>query len=147
VAKLLLLKVLRMQKDFKIGLGVGLLFVVAVAVWLSTRPNLSTEARALQKAPNTPPIAARAEDELRAPNIEPRTTNNEPRTIPVPSNVEGIAEKTLRTHVVEKGETLSGIAAKYYGSPRQWPKIVAANKSNLPDPNRLLPGARLLIPE
>jgi nucleoid-associated protein YgaU len=130
---------LRMQKDFKIGLGVGLLFVVAVAVWLSTRPNLSTEARALQKAPNTPPIARQSEDELRAPHIEPRTTNNEPRTI--------IAEKTLRTHVVEKGETLSGIAAKYYGSPRQWPKIVAANKSTLPDPNRLLPGTRLLIPE
>ncbi|MCJ7728930.1 MAG: hypothetical protein MUO27_03500, partial [Sedimentisphaerales bacterium] len=73
MAKLLLLKVLIMQKDFKIGLGVGLLFVVGVAVWLSTRPDLSTEARALQKAPNTPPYVSSS---LPSPDSELRNTKS-----------------------------------------------------------------------
>jgi nucleoid-associated protein YgaU len=157
-----------MQKDFKIGLGVGLLFVVGVALWLSTRPDLSTEARALQSASTRPANEMevyRGRDKIQTPNIESafanasadkhRTSNNELRTTPVPSEarpewnrrVEGNAEKTLRIHVVQKGETLSAIAAKYYGSSNQWPKIVAANRSNLPDPNRLIPGTRLVIPE
>jgi nucleoid-associated protein YgaU len=122
----------KMQKDFKIGLGVGLLFVLGVAIWLSTRPDLNTEARTLHKSPDTPPVAAQTEDSPVTPNVEPQTIT---------------PEKPARIHVVEKGETLSAIAAKYYGSPRQWPKIVAANRDNLPDPNRLLPGTRLLIPE
>ncbi len=121
-----------MQKDFKIGLGVGLLFVVAVAFWLSTRPDLSTEARVLHQSPNTPSIAAQSEDRPVTPNIEQRKSS---------------VEQTLRIHVVEKGETLSAISAKYYGSPNQWPRIVAANRESLNDPNRLLPGSKLVIPQ
>jgi nucleoid-associated protein YgaU len=136
-----------MQKDFKIGLGVGLLFVVAAAFWLSTRPDLSTEARALQKAPNAPPIAARAEDELQTPNNELLTTNTEQRLSRATSRETTNNEQTVRIHVVEKGETLSGISAKYYGSPRYWQKILTANRASLNDPNRLLPGSRLIIPE
>jgi nucleoid-associated protein YgaU len=137
-----------MQKDFKIGLGVGLLFVVGVAVWLSTRPDLSTEARALRTASTRPANEMevyRGRDKIQTPNIESAFANpsaDKHRT----SNVEP-AEKTLRTYVVQKGDTLSAIAAKYYGSSNQWPKIVAANRSTLPDPDKLIPGTRLVIPE
>jgi 5'-nucleotidase len=128
-----------MKKDFKIGLGLGLLFVIGVAIWLSTRTDLSTEARVLQKASNAPTPAAQTDDKPRTANTEPQTTNNEPRTM--------TNEQTTRIHIVQKGETLSGIAAKYYGSAAQWQKILAANLPNLADPNRLTPGFRLLIPE
>jgi len=86
----------------------------------------------LKKAPNTTPVARQSEDRLITPNIEQKTI---------------IAEKTIRTHVVEKGETLSGISAKYYGSPHYWQKILAANDAVLKDPDRLIPGTRLVIPQ
>jgi len=69
---------------------------------------------------------------IRATNNEQPTTNS---------------ELTQRIHVVQKGDTLSAISAKYYGSARQWRKIVAANRDNLPDPNHLTPGSKLLIPQ
>ena len=56
-------------------------------------------------------------------------------------------EPTQRIHIVQKGDTLSSISAKYYGSARQWRKILAANRDNLPDPNRLIPGTKLIIPQ
>jgi len=51
-------------------------------------------------------------------------------------------------HVVRKGETLSTIAARYYGAdgPRLWRRIWEANKDTVPDPDRLRPGQRLVIP-
>jgi len=85
-------KLTKMKKDFKIGLGLGLLFVIGLALWLSTRTDLSTEARVLQKASNSPPAAAQSDDKLRTTNTEPRTMNN---------------EQTIRIHIVQKVETLS----------------------------------------
>jgi nucleoid-associated protein YgaU len=132
-----------MQKDFKIGLAIGVIFAVGVVLWLATLPNLSARARALQAAshinpsPQTPPYVAPpapsgVEGNNVEDNIEPQVTSNETRT---------------RIHIVQKGDTLSSISAKYYGSARQWRKILAANRDNLPDPNRLTPGVKLIIPQ
>ena len=146
-----------MQKDFKIGLAIGVIFAVGVVLWLATLPNLSARARALQAAsninpsPQTPPIASSpatspipsdsrtTSDEPRVTSDETRTTNNEQRTM---NN-----EPSQRIHIVQKGDTLSSISAKYYGSARQWRKILVANHDNLPAPNRLIPGTKLLIPQ
>lgn len=49
-------------------------------------------------------------------------------------------------HVVQKGETLSKIAADYYGDKMVYPQIFEANKDILSDPNKIQPGQRLLIP-
>jgi LysM repeat protein len=51
----------------------------------------------------------------------------------------------LVTHVVRPGDTLSGIALKYYGDARLWDRIVGAN--SLPTPDRLREGQRLVIPD
>lgn len=67
--------------------------------------------------------------------------------MPAPSEVKGSTEQPPRIHIVQKGDTLSSISAKYYGSARQWRKIVTANSDNLPNPNRLTPGSKLLIPQ
>jgi nucleoid-associated protein YgaU len=134
-----------MQKDFKIGLAIGVIFAVGVVLWLATLPNLSAQARALQAASNinpslkTPPEIPSSvtspqpiDTEIRNTNYEIRDTNDETRT---------------RIHIVQKGDTLSSISAKYYGSAKQWRKIVNANRNNLPDPNRLVPGVKLIIPQ
>jgi len=134
-----------MQKDFKIGLAIGVIFAVGVVLWLATLPNLSAQARALQAAsninpsPQTPPEIPPSvtspqpiDTEIRNTNYEIRDTNDEIRT---------------KIHIVQKGDTLSSISAKYYGSANQWRKIVAANQNNLPNPNRLTPGSKLIIPD
>jgi nucleoid-associated protein YgaU len=55
--------------------------------------------------------------------------------------------KTTRFHIVQRGETLAGIARRYYGAPDQWPRILAANEKVIKDPNKLTPGTKLIIPD
>lgn len=55
--------------------------------------------------------------------------------------------ETTRFHIVRKGDTLSSIAAQYYGSANQWQKIVAANSKTLKNPNKIAPGTKLIIPD
>ena len=52
-----------------------------------------------------------------------------------------------RSHTVVSGDTLAGIARKYYGKSGQWQKIAEANKDVLADPTKLKPGMVLKIPE
>lgn len=49
-------------------------------------------------------------------------------------------------HVVVKGDTLSKIAAKYYGDSSLYPQIFEANKDILTDPNKIQIGQKLRIP-
>jgi len=54
---------------------------------------------------------------------------------------------TQITHVVAEGETLYGIAAKYYGNGDLWPELLKANKASADDEGRVFEGARLVIPQ
>jgi 5'-nucleotidase / UDP-sugar diphosphatase len=138
-----------MQKDFKIGLAIGVVLAAVAVIWLATLPSLSTKSRALEAAsdikpsPKTPtyvsPALPAPDSDIRNTSDEPQIVNNEQRTMNT--------EPSQRIHVVQKGDTLSSISAKYYGSANQWRKIIAANRNNLPDPNRLSPGIKLIIPE
>ena len=49
-------------------------------------------------------------------------------------------------HEVQKGDTLSKIAEKYYGDPSLYKDIFEANKDVLNDPNKIFPGQKLRIP-
>ena len=58
--------------------------------------------------------------------------------------------KSIAEHTVEEGDTLSGIALKYYGSAAKelWMVIYNANKTVIgDDPNQIKPGQILKIPE
>lgn len=50
-----------------------------------------------------------------------------------------------KTHMVQSGDTLWGIAKKYYGNGSQYTKIVSANP-DIKNPNLIYPGQVLSIP-
>jgi nucleoid-associated protein YgaU len=51
-----------------------------------------------------------------------------------------------RTYTVQPGDNLSKISKHFYGDPNQYMKIVNANKTTLPDPDKITPGMQLDIP-
>jgi nucleoid-associated protein YgaU len=92
-----------------------------------------------------------AEEDLLRPFLE----ETEPAEIPLTPSEE--AEEPLQgqpaptaapavTHTVQKGETLSSISKKYYGTAGRWADIQEANRDVVPDPKQLMPGTDLVIP-
>lgn len=59
---------------------------------------------------------------------------------------EAEAAPAEQTHTVESGDTLSGIAERYYGDANQWPRIFEANGDQLSNPDVIEPGQVLRIP-
>ena len=55
--------------------------------------------------------------------------------------------KTEKFHIVIKGQTLSSISQKYYGTAGKWKKIFDYNRNVIKDPNKLIPGTKLIIPD
>jgi nucleoid-associated protein YgaU len=51
-----------------------------------------------------------------------------------------------RTYKVRKGDTLSGIAKRFYGDANDYHLIYDANRDQLNDPDKIYPGQRLRIP-
>ena len=60
--------------------------------------------------------------------------------------ISGKEAKGGRTHVVQKGDTLYSLARKYYNDQSKWKVIWEANKSSIPDKNKLAVGTKLIIP-
>ena len=56
------------------------------------------------------------------------------------------AQSSGRTHTVQRGETLTGIAQKYYGRASEYQKIFEANRDKLSDPDKVREGTILVIP-
>ncbi|UCC23154.1 MAG: LysM peptidoglycan-binding domain-containing protein [Planctomycetota bacterium] len=142
-----------MHKDFKIGLVLGLAAVAAVVLWLSVRPGLTTKARMLHSRSVT--SAEETVDErprfvTDLPKVPSRevAAEAEEKSVQEVSPYEQTDEvKTQRFHIVRRGETLSDIAYKYYGSANEWKKILSANDLKLRDTTKLRPGTKLIIPE
>jgi len=69
-----------------------------------------------------------------------------PPASPAPSGSSAApSEGAVRTHVIKQGETIQGLAIKYYGAAKYASLILAANK-HLGDPRRIAVGTKVTIP-
>ncbi|WP_439287430.1 peptidoglycan-binding protein LysM [Lonepinella sp. BR2357] len=50
-------------------------------------------------------------------------------------------------YVIQKGDTLSAIAKKFYGNAAKYPAIVEANKEVIKDANKIFPGQKIRVPK
>lgn len=55
-------------------------------------------------------------------------------------------QQQQRIHTVKKGDTLWGLAKKYYGSGSKYPVIFNANKNLIKNPDLIIDGWKLVIP-
>lgn len=65
-------------------------------------------------------------------------------------NIDGLAapaaEFQVEYYVIERGDTLSAIAKKYYGNAMDYPKIFEANREVIKNPDLIFPGQKIRIP-
>lgn len=55
-------------------------------------------------------------------------------------------DATYKVYTIVAGDTLSKIAKREYGNANDWEKIVAANRDQIKDPNKIYPGQKIKIP-
>lgn len=121
----------------------GLALVASAALWLCTRPSLSTKARML-RSDSTVPLQ---ETSVRPNNLPAGGLTTENVGNVKNNHLSIINNQSKRSHIVSKGETLSDISYRYYGSANKWRKILSANRDAIKDANKLTPGTKLIIPE
>jgi phage tail protein X len=49
-------------------------------------------------------------------------------------------------YVIERGDTLSHIAQRYYGKASSWPRLFEANREVIQDPDKIFPGQKIRVP-
>jgi nucleoid-associated protein YgaU len=88
----------------------------------------------------------------RVSTVPEEIAETEPSEIPLTSgsspvqSAEDEEDVDAKMHVVKKGETLSAISNKYYGTTTRWKAILEANNDILDDPRKLRPEMVLVIP-
>ena len=65
-------------------------------------------------------------------------------TFPEPAPEEPVEK--VEYYEIVSGDTLGGIAKRFYGSASKYTRIHEANKELIPDPNKIYPGQKIKIP-
>lgn len=162
-----------MRKDIKIGMLIGLGFVIVGLIVISSWPGSTVEDRLIKSANQPDPDEKQRVDPVIAPPIEyvinpPQDTDVQAAKdadqridiTPEPDEtLTRIAEHVVnefrepvkkagpRIHIVADNENLSNIAKLHYGDANKWTLIAEANKNTITNVNRLSPGMRLVIPK
>lgn len=55
-------------------------------------------------------------------------------------------EPKVEYYEIKSGDSLSGIAKKYYGDAMQYPRLFEANREVIKDPDLIYPGQKIRIP-
>ena len=61
------------------------------------------------------------------------------------SRDDGTGAAQERTYTIQSGDTLWGIAKKYYGSGTEYKRLAEANRDQIPNPNLIYPGQTIVL--
>lgn len=106
---------------------VGAVIIAALALAFVFRPGQSPE-------------------EAKSPTAAPRSAPTAAVAAAIPTATVTPPPQQQRTHTVVTGDSLTGLAQKYYGDASKWEKIYEANKDTLQNPDSLQLGQKLKIP-
>lgn len=123
------LRALRERLPLRVVLGA--LAIAAIVLAFVFRPG---------QPATEPAITAQAKPTLAAAAVVPVAPTAAPLSTPAPASKE-------RNHTVASGDTLSGLASRYYGDASKYLKILDANKDVLKNADSLQVGMKLRIPE
>lgn len=133
-----------------------LLAAVAIAALsITPRPTTSNDtttlANALSPGPPARPVPAMALSADASPARIDLAASTSPSA---PASVPAVAGQSLRSYVVQRNDTLWGIAERELGDPLRWRDIYSLNQdrlqpdgTRLADPHWIDPGWTLLLPE
>ena len=99
-----------------------------VATLCGECPNEATRTSALLIAGNVKGVERIVADDL---------------TFPEPKEEE---KEKVEIYEIVSGDTLGGIAKRFYGKASLYTRIHEANKELIPDPNKIYPGQKIQIP-
>ena len=114
------------------------------------RETASTSAAVIASPAAKPPDEPRTNLGLGGPTAAPvAELRVNPARVNKPSDPAQAKTPTTATriHVVKAGDTLEGIAKKYYGDAAKWTRIYSINNAKLSGGRPLKPGMELEIPE
>ena len=122
---------IRNHLDIKLtGLtNLGVNFDDGVATLSGDCENQAVKAKAILITGNVDGVQSVVADDLRAP--PPKQSEPEPRE---------------EYYTIVSGDTLGGIAKRYYGDASAYTRIFAANREVISDPDRIYPGQKIRIP-
>lgn len=120
-------------KDFQLGTKYG--YETDIIYKISFVQYKRLEARKL---------VIKEEDKV-VPPPKPPTKPEAPRVPETPPKPPAVVKKPMM-HTVVKGDTLWGIARKYYGNGARYKEIFNANKAKIKNPNLIYPGQVFVIP-
>ncbi len=117
--------------------------------------NRESLSRKMVPAPDPiQPVPTKNEETAATENIPAHNRDWEPAgpavkkgSAPGRSGPAGTAAGSGRTHVIQAGETLSGLAARYLGSSARFREIYEANRNVLRSPDDLRDGVTIVIPD
>ena len=95
---------------------------------------------------NCDSIEAKEKTVLMAGNMKGvGSVNGDGLSAPAPSATEKAVETEY--YVIESGDTLWGIAAKFLGNGSKYPEIFEANREVIEDPDKIFVGQKIRIPK
>lgn len=130
----------------------GVAALLLTACQQAQQPTVQAEQpyQPLTAMDTTPPAEADpyATDPMIAPPETPVAVEPAREAPPAEEETAEIATDNtgVRTHVVQKGDTLYKLARQYYDDQSKWRDIWNANRELIPDPDKLTVGTKLVIP-
>jgi tetratricopeptide (TPR) repeat protein len=107
-------------------------------------PMPTVRTRPAQAAPTPPPSAVTPPPVAVPPAARRETARAKPAGTPAAPN--SPAHAAARKHVVQKGDTLSNLAQRYYKNRAKWRDIYAANRKLMKSESDIRVGMELVIP-